>query len=1737
MSQVRKFNEGGETAAPTKQESSTAKTYRLIINGREIDLDQDGLAEFRKAGSGQGGMMGNVYADIADALESGRTVRYNSDSNTISGVDFKRIDPKAIFKANENQVWDRRAQRRANCYARKNDLTHQFNSALASIGNINFVKRNENDDTTSSSSSKLSLFGSYDPFQYNIDDKGNTTFANSPLNATAKKYIDAYANLATLTREQAKEKYNFDDEKYNQFMNWYNAYGQNYNWMGEGDSLWNRIQNKNYNENDDELLALLGWNINNSSDNTSDSTNIPRSYEGSGFNNDALEQKGYYVKKNKDGNVYLYDNSGNVVQDKIYLRDTPWAKGTQWEGGAVYKGRFVTADELLNQNSEANRDFQSWVDAGYATDELGNLLSPDQIRELKDQTGWKYEGFGQQSPFSVTYNRSRQTLNGFDNIFTDPNQYYIADLTPQYNINDGTQIISFLNQSNKRDKDGVLNPYYAVSGVDQIFKTQEELQNYLNSRQITTRSGVLGQSNLNIRDYFDQDGKRYTQSNKTVKIGDKNFDIFRDQDGLYYVRGLDKKGRPNFIQLFGRNIMNKIINNQPITHDELLKGRAEEDKRSIAGKIYNWTWLGIGNDISRNTDWYDPKEYDKVLGFKKGGKIPILQYGGMFSRVNNNVKTTKASENRVGEASKAFGEQKELKTSADKWAKAAGFLDTAGAAATFIPGYGNVAGAVTGLMGSIARFASDAKRDGLDWGDARRLLTNIGLDVLTLIPGAGTAAKAAKIGKAVKSSKILNSVGKVLRNTAKPLSVAGAAGGIATAAGAVADGDGEFTSEDFAQLGQGLLGTIGGLKNIKNLNKEAKLIKEIVGDVKVGKTQSKEELAKLPWGKRQFVKAKQRITSTKNNSANNMSARWLAYQPWKQDKLLDAAIKNPKFDLKKLATDKSGKLDEQKLENIQNIIGRRLAETGKIDKNNFVLIGERINPWWFRGNQFTSSQRYLLPQGPYTPKYGKTSLAQPTSQLLVTGNNPVVTTQNNKPVIAGLLPAWKGNNIPEVNVLPSSSSPITTPFSPLIQIPQFASSYRNAQGQFLLPRGDGRFFKKTQRVWNGGPAHEIVPIQPAKYSATPKKPRFRNIGLEQAHKRKVLQEAGRQQVPAIRGLQEDIAKVRTSEDFKNLLVKINNRGSYKEIIKNNPEIKDQLRQIFIHLDPVRLGNWMTKYNLRFKKGGKIVKAQSGRKFGTFVQDNNLNDPNLFDYAKSGIISNGLDIDWTKTYGPGLFTDLRNYYLNNWDVEAFKPIMDAYIAQLSTGNNNVDLTNFTKDDFGRVTSDKNLGYGHNLWTDQLRDYLYDTGDIFEISGMNINNNKNLFVPYLNSDWTPMTMQQTYDYLIGKGVPKEQVQEYISRNAGNFANSYGTPILEEAVITASKDSDGAQVVGGQGDGSPIGKTKSRKGFNWNPDDLIGLANLGYSIHKNNQMYGLMEKSIKDAGKGLMKEMPTEIYDRYQDHITPIYQEAANQKRQFFVPTSTDVVTNYAMRQANEDAAQALLTEGRLKASEQYTNYLDRDLAARRTYADQRRQIADANRAILANTIMQLGQNNTARMLANNQSVQNYVGEMRTKLAQDRQRLKEFQLQDARVRAQNEYNAVYNKLGNKWLQEFNALDDEDKRLYGTWEGYWQDKNINDYNNAIEQASIASRNIMQDFYPGQLDYFNYRPTQLVSPTSTTRTVYYGKKGGKTPTYLKRHTGQKPDEAIWIQRNKDTAKALEKLHDAVIKLFMKALS
>ena len=1687
MSQVRKFSKGGDTAESTEKKSNHDSKYgHYIVDGKTYDVNDDFInnyitsaKKFNDAGTNR------IASYVINTLKSGQDVSFDTLNNRVTGIN-QYLNTDDIARSNEyysgpqNNKMRRKYQRKE---INKNTDLHQTNIGIKNLGSIQFTTPKEE---PVESPKLIDLYGEDRTLDYNKNADGSVTWSTGPQNAGNIAAINNFFDFLGMSNEEADKKYSYKGKEnwISDLRNWYKN-NQNYK-----EDLISRMQSNQLDGADWDVLSWMGFTRDeNSNDSTSSAS---RSYEGSGFNNDALEQAGYYVKKDKDGNVYLYDNSGNVVQDKIYLKETPWANGTQWENGAVYKGRFYTNDQIMNQNNEASQAIRSLFDL------MNAAKTPEEVRQAALNSTWKIYGMNNESPYE-TYDSKSTYLKGFNDLFQN-GTYYWNDITGNYNLgnNSNTRILSIY--GTERNPDGTFKEQYAVSdnnGYAEILDGIEALQDYLNRSGITEYTGYNPYKPLRQYNSVINNGRRYIRMDNPYKIADQNIDIYRDENGKYYVT--NSKG--GFTELYGNNII-EAIKNGTATHEDLRVGN-----KRIQNPDQKWWWSSQRKWIEGfDKSNYQPGEYDEFFNYyKKGGKVQKKQFGGLMSSGKHGNTNTEASDFKVGQATKAFGTPKELKTSTDKLSKAAGWLDTAGAAATFIPGYGNIAGAITGALGSLLRLQSDIQRDGAQISDFTKFAGNIGLDLLTLIPGAGSAAKAAKIAKGANAVKDASKLTKSIKQVAEPVlnfignnsrkitgitSGAGIIGGGAMI-GSSLFGDDEFTSDDFATAAQGALGITGGIKNLHNLKKSAEAIQTIAGKKTFNEIKNQEG---DKWNKRVSNAWKNWRGNSKANSENKRSIRSLMFNDRLANQTLQESLKNNP-DLRKLATDKNSHLDEALFNRLQNEMGQFLSRTGQTYiLNGKTIVGKQINPSWYNGQQFTTAEKSNI-------------LALPPH--ISTGPvNPI------KPSVLQL-PAWKGNNIPEVNILPSSNSSITTPSSSLIQIPQFASSYQNAQGQLLLPRGNGRFFKKTQRVWNGGPAHEVIMRQPAKYSVTPKKPRFRNIGLEQAHKQRVLQEAGRQQVPAIRGLQEDIAKVRTSEDFKNLLVKINNRGSYKEIIKNNPEIKDQLRQMFIHLDPVRLGNWMTKYNLRFKQGGKIVKAQNGVKWnpGDLVMDNNLADPNLYNYQSHGISFNGSNVDWTKTYATNSqFNQMRQNYINNWNKPEFNNVKQAYLNQLSSNNNNIDVSSFSLEDFKNYTSDRKLGWAHKLNTNEYKQFIHT-------------------LPAATVTATKSTLPQ----IIGKAVVQNQSNPIVSQINSRLNN---TSIIRNN--NGDSNSINNKVSNENSTGNDATGIEKKNWFNFNPDDLIGGLELARSLIANNRMYG----ELKDANRAVLREMPTEIYDRYQDHITPIYQEAANQKRQFFVPTSTDALTNYAMRQVNEDAAQALLTEGRLKASEAYSQYLDKDLAARRAYAEDRRQTAFANRQEMANKVMRDAQIDQARRLANNQSWSNFVMEMRNKISQDRNRSLNFLQQQDQLLAQQKMNESLSNFEKEWRDKFAALSEDERKSknYLDWQDYAVRSDPQAYQKAMAEANLAGQQYLLDNQNKYVDYiFNRVPIiQLLTNNRTVSmpaTGYY-KKGGKVSNkYTQRHYGPKPDEAIWIQRNKDTAKALEKLHDAVIKLFMKSIS
>lgn len=1522
MSQVRKFDKGGNTAESAKKESHHDSRYgHYIVDGKTYDVNDDFINNYIASAKNFNDSGTNRIASyVVNALRSGQDVSFDTLNNRVTGIN-QYLNADDVARSNEyhsgpqNKKMQRKYQREE---INKNTDLHQTNIGIKNLGSIQFTNPKE----TISTPDLINLYGDTRTLDYNKNADGSVTWSTGPQNAGNLAHINTMFDFLGMSNEEADKKYNYEGKE-NWIKDLRNWYIDNPNYK---EGLIARIKSNQLTPDDWDVLRWMGF-TNNTLDDSIDSSTVaqPRSYEGSGFNNDALEQAGYYVVKDKDGNVYLYDNNGNVVQDKIYLRDTPWAKGTQWAGGAVYQGRLWTPEQIFNQNTAVSNAIGSEL-----FNQLSGASDPEAIRQAMLNSGWIV--YGTDYPLNYeTFDSSKNYLKGFMDSLNN-GTYYWNDITGNYQLNDenDTRILQVINGSN-RDRDNTLKTQYAVSGYSGLFDSIEQLQNYLNTRGIQQAQGYRTYSPISQYEYIMNNGKRYLISKRPITIAGQNFNLYRDEEGNYYTDGNNGKMR----LLRGKAIMDKIANNT-VSAQELMNGFAKEDNRSGWGDDGRMFGINMG---TKNKNPYNVTSYDKVFGFKKGGRVPILQMGGFFTTGSvGESKKAERTDNKVGQPQK-LGSDKKLKTSTDSLNKTAGWLDAAGLATSWIPGVGTG----VSILGSLARFGADVNKDGFQWKDAGNLAINLGLDALTLIPGLGAVGKVAKAGsKAVKLAKTSDKVAKVARSITPALSAVGAGTGVAQIAGALNNPEG-MTSEDFGNLLSGIANIGLGSKNLVKNYKVAKVAKNLSGN-KPAKTKDAFKInEKDKWLKRNAKKVGNfgnRVIHAPGNFAQNNGStlNWM-FNPWKQSQIDDLVAKNWKT-LVKTKNDFAQSLAAEYLTK------NPIKSTKDRTISNKIYNGTQVNqlPW-------------------RNPKYELTSKKKP-----------------------------KSKSKAKIVKLPKQGDEI----------------------QRLLDNMNTYFGREAQnaRAWD--------------------------------------------------------------------LWKGDNYSLYPQ--------------------------------LAFKKGGKIVKAQNGvsLKPGDFVMDNDLNGTNLYDYTKHGIQFNGSNVDWTKTYNTGSdFNRMRQIYIDNWNNPLFANASQAYINQLSANNNNIDLTNFSLDDFRKYTSDQKLGWAHKLKTDAF--------DAFR----------------------NMLPEAVVTANVLK-MPEIKGKAEVQNPTGGIKMLENRLTSNPDLISAITESNSKQDKSTGND--PEGRTKNPFNFNFNPDDLIGLGQMIGNIAANNKMYNRLEEGIKSL-RGTMEAMPTEIYDRYQDHITPIYQEAANQKRQFFVPTSTDAVTNYAMRQANEDQAQALLAEGRLKASEAYSQYLDKDLAARRTYADERRRVAQSNRERMANISMQLAQNDAARRISNWQSINNGILEFRNKLAQDRQRKINFMQQEDAIMAQRAYDKHVNKkmAEGDYYNQFNALDTNKKNQYLNAQDWLMQTNPSLYESIVNGATVEALNYNRANRPKYLDYFRIdtTPLSVTTPSSPVSMPAYSsyKNGGKTPTYLKRHTGQKPDEAIWIQRNKDTAKALEKLHDAVIKLFMKALS
>lgn len=351
---------------------------------------------------------------------------------------------------------------------------------------------------------------------------------------------------------------------------------------------------------------------------------------------------------------------------------------------------------------------------------------------------------------------------------------------------------------------------------------------------------------------------------------------------------------------------------------------------------------------------------------------------------------------------------------------------------------------------------------------------------------------------------------------------------------------------------------------------------------------------------------------------------------------------------------------------------------------------------------------------------------------------------------------------------------------------------------------------------------------------------------------------------------------------------------------------------------------------------------------------------------------------------------------------------------------------------------------------------------------------------------------------------------------------------------------------------GSASNGRGFSFNPKNLLDLGSLAGGLISNARQRRELARGIRAAAQGQLRSMPTEIYAPYTDMgIARMYGDRIKDIRQFKTVTS-DPNQVMAERLMRDQQADQLANERDTRLSQTISEFNDKDLAARREYANQRTQIADYNKAVLGQMENMLAQNKAAKQFtAWNQIINPFIDQKRMDLVRDQQ---DEQLA-ATVRdnialqqnAQKTYLELFNSAEAQKAWENEQLTNPNwKSDYGDSEAGRQKFLENYYSGSIQnlQNDMMMRSQLNSYLNSRSRFTGRRRT-IDMPQSTIgnyyrnpsfyRTIPVIKKKGGTITKTQRYRDF--DEQVILDKAKDYRKAVQKMDDNLIKLLLKMLS
>lgn len=350
---------------------------------------------------------------------------------------------------------------------------------------------------------------------------------------------------------------------------------------------------------------------------------------------------------------------------------------------------------------------------------------------------------------------------------------------------------------------------------------------------------------------------------------------------------------------------------------------------------------------------------------------------------------------------------------------------------------------------------------------------------------------------------------------------------------------------------------------------------------------------------------------------------------------------------------------------------------------------------------------------------------------------------------------------------------------------------------------------------------------------------------------------------------------------------------------------------------------------------------------------------------------------------------------------------------------------------------------------------------------------------------------------------------------------------------------------------GNTSNRR-FSINPKNILDLGSLAGGLISNARQRRELARGIRAAAQGQLESMPTEIYAPYTDMgIARMYGDRIKDIRQFKTVTS-DPNQVMAERLMRDQQADQLAAERDTKLSQTISEFNDRDIAARREYANQRTQIADYNRAVLGQMENMLAQNKAAKQFtAWNQIINPFIDQKRDDLVRDQYEDQWAAATRESLVAQQDYQKSIQDLFNSseaqeaWINEQNT-NPSWKSTYGDTaagrqaflEKYYSGTIQNLQNNLLAKMQLSNYRNSRSRFTGRLRTIDMPESAIKNyyrmPSFYTTHLDIMKKGG---ILTKSQRYRNFSEQAMLDKAKDYRKAVQKMDDNLIKLLLKMLS